>query len=51
MEKELLSKLKQCLSAMECCGFEIDVRGKVYKPEIGEAFIKSVKDLINKIDK
>ena len=51
MEDELIQKLKECISAIKCCGFEIDSRGAVWKPEIGQSFVESIEKLIQKAEK
>lgn len=45
-EIKLRRKLHECISAIMCCGFIRDERGVVYKPEIGEAFIKSIEKVL-----
>jgi hypothetical protein len=45
---EMLSKLHQCISAMQSCGSINDERGLVYTPQIGIAFVKSIEELIIK---
>lgn len=45
-EIKLRQKLHECISAIMCCGFITDERGVVYKPEIGEAFIKSIEKVL-----
>lgn len=50
-EEKLIQKLRECVTAIKCCGHEVDRRGIVFKPEIGIAFLKSIQDVINEYEK